>query len=130
MKARLLKGYEAVTLSKKGTRDYGATIHREVARAFCGGEGDQVRHLDGNKRNNHYTNLVWGTSQENADDRERHGTLVRGEKHARARFDEILVLLIRDLHADGLGQSAIGRWVGENKSRIHEIIHRITWKHI
>lgn len=44
----------------------------------------EIRHLDGNKMNNKATNLIWGTSKENAADRERHGRTSRGESHAQA----------------------------------------------
>jgi len=44
----------------------------------------EIRHLDGNKMNNHVDNLDWGTPKENAADRERHGRTSRGESHALA----------------------------------------------
>ena len=47
-----------------------------VARAFIGPrpEGQGVRHLDDNKRNNALTNLVYGTGVENQADSIRNGT--------------------------------------------------------
>lgn len=48
-------------------------VHRLVAAAFCGGVGDQVRHLDGNPSNNLPSNLIWGTRAENMQDIKRHG---------------------------------------------------------
>lgn len=43
------------------------TIHRLVAIAFCEGYRPdlQVNHEDGNKLNNHYSNLTWVTGYEN-----------------------------------------------------------------
>lgn len=51
-------------------------VHSMVAEAFLGPcpPGLQVRHLDGNARNNAVTNLAYGTASENAYDRTRHGT--------------------------------------------------------
>lgn len=42
-------------------------VHRLVAKYFCDGyaEGLVVNHKDGNKLNNHYTNLEWVTHQQN-----------------------------------------------------------------
>lgn len=63
------KGYLQVKLLRKVVR-----VHRIVAKAFLG-ESDlpMVRHLDGNPANNSAENLAWGTSQDNTDDRVRHG---------------------------------------------------------
>lgn len=43
---------------------------------------DQIRHLDGNKLNNHYTNLMWGNAKDNAEDRDRHKKTSYGLKHS------------------------------------------------
>lgn len=44
----------------------------------------EIRHKDGDRLNSHADNLVWGTSKENADDRERHGRTSRGAAHSAA----------------------------------------------
>lgn len=79
-------GYQSVRVIVNGKRTrYG--VHKLVARTHLGPQpapGHEVCHLDGNKLNNHYHNLAWGTKQENADDRERHGRTSRGIKHALA----------------------------------------------
>lgn len=51
-------------------------VHRLVLQAFEGDgpEGYEVRHLDGDKTNNHISNLRYGTRSENMLDRVRHGT--------------------------------------------------------
>jgi hypothetical protein len=50
-------------------------VHRLVAFAFCGlGTQDLVRHLDGSRTNNHWTNLCPGTHLENVRDMIEHGT--------------------------------------------------------
>src|SRR5574338_196858 len=53
------------------------SVHTLVALAFINSVPDEnleVRHLDGNNQNNHYSNLAWGTKQENAEDSIRHKT--------------------------------------------------------
>lgn len=52
------------------------TIHRTVALSFVPNPDNLpvVRHLDGNKFNNNYSNLAWGSTQDNAADAIGHGT--------------------------------------------------------
>lgn len=59
-------GYCYVDLCKNNqTKRFG--IHQLVAKAFVEGwfEGAVVNHIDGNTRNNHYTNLEWTTQADN-----------------------------------------------------------------
>lgn len=53
------KGYHRVTLSNDDGERW-ASVHRLVAQAFCEPyEGETVNHIDGNRLNNHYSNLEW-----------------------------------------------------------------------
>ncbi len=63
------QGYMYVTINKKRVR-----VHRLVAKAFVPNPYNKpdVNHIDGNKQNNHYTNLEWVTKKEN----QRHAVLV------------------------------------------------------
>jgi len=66
-----------------GRRRY--PVHKLVAEAFLPPRptpDHEIRHVDGNPLNNTASNLSWGTRQENADDRERHGRTSRGNGHA------------------------------------------------
>ena len=77
-------GYLSVRIIVNGKRKR-QTVHGLVARTHIGPKpapGYEVRHLDGNKLNNHHKNLAWGTRKENAEDREHHGRTSRGEKHS------------------------------------------------
>jgi hypothetical protein len=59
-------GYVITTLGVYGDI-YNKKIHRVVAEAFVEGWGIdlQVNHIDGNKQNNHESNLEWVTKSEN-----------------------------------------------------------------
>lgn len=80
-------GYPSVRLSVAGKRRHFA-VYKIVACLFLQtrrpSPQHEIRHIDGNKENNHWWNLEWGTRQDNADDRERHGRTSRGERHANA----------------------------------------------
>ena len=62
-------------------------IHRLVAELFIGErpEGHIIRHLDGNKRNNHVSNLAYWTVAENIADTITHGSCAK-ENNGRARI--------------------------------------------
>lgn len=79
-------GYPTVRLVVDGRRKRFA-VHRLVAWEYLPPKPSpehEIRHLDGNKMNSHADNLAWGTRQDNADDRERHGRTSRGAAHAAA----------------------------------------------
>lgn len=77
-------GYPTVQVYLEGKRKR-VFVHRLVAYKFLGekpSSAHQVCHIDGNKNNNHVSNLRWGTSKENCNDRHRHGRTSNGQKHA------------------------------------------------
>lgn len=89
--------YLDATLSRNG-RKFKRKLHVLVCVGFHGAKPTkrhQVRHLDGNHKNNRATNLCWGLPKDNAADMRRHGTLARGERHGHARLTEADVRTIR-----------------------------------
>lgn len=79
-------GYLTVKVrTKTGMRK--AFIHKMVCEAFHGPKpspAHEVRHLDGNRTHNHFSNLAWGTRVENAADRKLHGTEKAAENGIRS----------------------------------------------
>ena len=81
LEARMMKlntdpnGYLRITL-KGGGRQLTSAIHAIALQAFDRDRrsGEIARHLDGNKLNNHISNLKWGTQSENVRDCINHGT--------------------------------------------------------
>jgi len=62
-------------------------VHKLVAEKFLPQrptDYHEIRHIDGDRRNNNASNLSWGTRKENAQDREKHGKTSRGDKHSAA----------------------------------------------
>lgn len=104
-------------------------VHRLVLLAFVGPcpEGMECRHLDGDHTNNRLSNLCWGTREENAQDRIRHGTHGRGENAAAAKLTEQQV---REIRADPRGARRLARVYGVSMVAIHYIKTRRTWRHV
>ena len=89
-------GYLVVTLTDGVNRPQVA-IHRLVARAFIGEcpIGLHVLHGDGDKTNNHFSNLRYGTPAENICDTAKHGRRRRGADHPMAKITDDDVRMIR-----------------------------------
>lgn len=80
------EGYRFVALrefkNKKIVKFKSFMINRLVAMAFVEGDHSlQAAHLDGNKENNHYSNLKWCSPKENTSHKFAHGTMLSGERH-------------------------------------------------
>lgn len=62
------RDYPRVSLSKEG-KQKGFAVHRLVAIAFIDNPENKphINHIDGNKKNNHVSNLEWCTHKENMD---------------------------------------------------------------
>jgi hypothetical protein len=78
-------------------------VHHVVLRAFGkpGRRGQEVRHLDGNNRNNRLDNLKWGTHRVNMRDQVAHGTHTKGHRNGNAKLTPRQVAAIRRSPATG-----------------------------
>jgi hypothetical protein len=86
-----LADYWCVTLRQNGIQKR-KRIHVLVAMAFHGVKKNaalMARHLDDDRDNNHYSNIAWGTHEENMADRDRNGTTARGPHLSRLSDDDI-----------------------------------------
>lgn len=107
-------------------------IHRLVLLAFAGPcpPGKECCHGDGDTTNNRATNLRWDTPVENAADRSRHGTQVRGQSQHLAKLTEDDVRSIRLMFECGESLRAIAKRVGVTPENVSLIVKRKTWKHV
>lgn len=92
-------GYRKMNLCVNG-KARGMFAHTAVALAFIGPKptpDHQVAHWDGDKLNNHFSNLRWATNKENAQDNVRHGKTANqfGERHSRNKFTDDMIREIR-----------------------------------
>ena len=73
----------------KGPNRVNYYVHRVVCEVFSdrlGNPLEVVRHLDGDKTNNAYNNLAWGTAKDNSQDMIRHGNSTLGESNPQAKL--------------------------------------------
>lgn len=123
------RGYERVQLSTRNrTADY--FVHRLVAAAFLGPRPHDmcVNHKDGNKRNNHWTNLEYVTTKDNELHAVTNGLKACGERHGRSRFTRDQVVLIRQRAIAGESKYELAMEFDTSWNQINNIVSGRTWR--
>lgn len=121
-------GYKRVQVARKTF-----LVHRLVAFMFvrCEPGKDFVNHKDGDKLNNHASNLEWCTRAENMKHAYQMGLKSsNGEKNGRCRLTAEDVAFIREHYSAGdkeFGAKALGRRFGVAHQTISAIAHGQNW---
>lgn len=129
------KEYLRVGLSNGAGDVKWSPVHTLVLIAFVGprpSADHQACHNDGDAKNNVLSNLRWDTIKENASDRIKHGTQVRGENVKRAVLTSAQVQEIKDalpFWKKGMGKYFAQKF-GVGDSTISAIKLGQTWEHI
>lgn len=123
------RGYATVSCGKNNPRD----VHVLVCEAWNGpppAPGMHAAHHNGNPQDNRPDNLRWATPLENiGQDRLRHGTVPRGEKHALAKLTQEKAREIRAQLPGRRGTiNRLAREYGVTKTVITNIRDNITWR--
>ena len=125
-------GYAQILLYQGGQRRrFG--VHQLVALAFLGPKPSplhQVAHLDGQRLNNHVSNLAWLLPIENDAHKDLHGTRLRGSQIHGAKLTEAQVVLIRQALAVGIRQCVLAQTYGVSDSTVSLIARAKTWRHV
>lgn len=125
-------GYAQIVLHQDGgRRRFG--VHQLVALAFLGPKPSplhQVAHLDGQRLNNHVSNLAWLLPIENDAHKDLHGTRLRGSQIPSAKLTEAQVALIRQALATGSRQCVLAQVYGVSDSAVSLIARNQTWRHV
>ena len=114
-------GYHEVLLSENGkTNQY--RVHRLVAETFLPNPSNLpcVNHKDGNKLNNHISNLEWCTKSENIKHSYKNGlqTKVTNPHGTYRVLNETDFDIIRDLHHRGYPDWQIAKEIGCSRSLV------------
>lgn len=129
LKPRLLKklnpssGYISYTL-KNASSSVQILAHRLVAEAFIDNPGNKlcVNHKDGNKQNNHVSNLEWCTNAENSQHAFKTGL-------SKVKLNYNQVLEIRELLAEGGTRvSWLAKKYNVSRQTISDIKRNVSWK--
>lgn len=123
--------YSKVTLSIGG-KSYCKNIHSLVAEAFLPSPSEGkwcVNHIDGNKSNNHSSNLEWVSYRENNIHAYATGLSKRGQEHYETRLTNEAVTEIRRLF-NTMSAIDIANKFNLSRSATSAIIQGRTWKHL
>lgn len=127
-------GYKKVGLCNHDRKRKITPVHRIVALAFLGECPSvlQINHKDGDKLNNHYSNLEYISVGENL----RHALKIglrtpkKGTQKRSAKLREEYIPEIREKLANGITQSVIAKEYGVCRSLISNILRRKAWRHV
>lgn len=126
------RGYLITNLSVNGKVVVKA-IHRIVAEAFIDNpkQYSDVDHIDGNRLNNHVSNLRWVTHGENI----KHSYTLKnrsavGTANARCKSSEADVVEICELLSSGMMPAKIRDLYNHDYALIRNIKRKSTWRHI
>ncbi len=126
------EGYYIANMRMKPINKY-VRIHQLVGEHFVDNPDNkpQLNHKDGNKLNNHYTNLEWCTIAENIKHAVRTGLMnFKGENHPNAKLTEKQVYEIHAMRKEGFIMRLIGEKYGVNRRHIGDILYGVCWPHV
>lgn len=125
-------GYAQVNLYVSGMCTH-FSVHQLVALVFIGvcPEGYTVNHKDGNKLNNHWTNLEYVSYSSNTLHALNNGICFnRGETHYNSVLTEKSVRDIRRRVANGESWMSVANSYGVCKSTVGCVVRGKSWSHV
>lgn len=119
------KGYLMVALNR-GDKKLKIGVHRLVLWAFVGKQdkGIDARHLDGDCKNNHISNLAYGTRRENIQDSVKHLTMMKPRKLTK---DDVIDIC--QMGRQKISSKIVGEKYKVNRNTITEIWRGEIWAH-
>lgn len=130
------QGYLRVKLSKDvGHKSY--LVHRLVGDAFIPNpyNKETINHIDGNKANNHVSNLEWATQSENNKHAFRTGLHIITDKQWKSmtkgfKISNSQVIKIRELFNNGMSLQQIADTYNVSKAQVCRIVNHKSRKYV
>lgn len=125
------KGYVQTWLTENSKSKY-RFVHRLIAETFIDNPEckKEVNHKDGNKLNNHISNLEWVTRHENIKHAFDTGLYRSTEKSPNSKLTNDNITDIRQMIDSGKSLNSIGKMYGVNHATIRHIKLGLTWKRL
>lgn len=126
-------GYLRVSLRYDCGRKTTAYLHHLVAEHFIGPRpsGMLALHRDGVVENCSAENLYWGSHQDNAEDRIRHGRSGRGGGNPNSVLQDGQIADIRRRYASGATRQVdLAQEYAVSQSHISRIVRGASWRHV
>lgn len=122
-------GHLSVGMRNSNGKGINPYVHRMVALAFIGPRpvGMEIRHLNGNAKDNRLSNIVYGTHSANMLDREHHGKVKRRGTHPFAKLCADDVRIARARRASGETYVQIAKDFNVTPSAIRFSCRGYTW---
>ena len=127
------RGYLGVVLTHNG-KHYGRVVHKLLAWTFIPNPENKptVNHIDGNKLNNHMSNLEWATHSENRQHAWDTGLIQKGPREnpeTSKIYSPELIHRVCKLLEEGMGDSEISKILGISKGFAQDIKCGRIWTH-
>lgn len=122
------RGYNYVQQAKRI-----GLVHRIVAETFIPNPLNklEVNHIDGDKKNNHVSNLEWATRSENMKHHYRNKRYkLHGSLNSQAKLTEAIVSNIKKRLLAGETGTSLATEYGVAHGRIYDIKHGRSWSHV
>lgn len=129
-KQRVTRGYYYVRLAimVNGEKIFSKnlSVHRLVAKAFVYGESSskkEVNHINGDRLNNHWSNLEWVTPSENVQHAIKLGLVDHSKFNYHTTISPTEIDIIFSLREDGMKHKAIARLLHIGTSTVTHILN-------
>ena len=130
LKPMMCGKYHAVQLRSRSGQMVRRYIHRLVAELKTGAipAGMDACHNDGDRFNNHESNIRWDSRAANHADKKAHGTCLSGDRNHMAKLRQSDVVAIRARVSAGETQRSLCKVFGVSPMTISRVVRKETWR--